>query len=415
MENGISGLSMALMQSNLFANNVEIEPHANSNAKIEDPIVKFVNLMINDSVSKFASDVHIEPCADNYRIRYRIDGLLQYISNMENSLASRVCARIKILANLNIVEHRLPQDGRFSFCLESQKSIDCRINVCPTVDGEKIVIRFLNRSDRDSLTIDALNMEKRDKDVFLDALTRSEGLILVTGPTGSGKSTTLYTAINYLNSDTVNIISVEDPVEMNISGVNQIQINSQTGLSFAEILRSILRQDPDVIMIGEIRDLETAKIAVQAAETGHLVLASLHTNSAAQTISRLINIGIPAFNVLNSLRLIIAQRLVRKLCGYCISSSKSQHKSINNQEILPMANNLGCNKCYSGYQGRIGIFEVMSISTSLIKKLSLHNLNIIELENLACAEGMQLIKNAGLNLVQKGITSYEELRRVVTI
>jgi type IV pilus assembly protein PilB len=427
MENELSGSSVALMESTIFAKSFETELKVNANVQIEDPIVKFVNLIINDSVNKLASDVHIEPWDDNYRIRYRIDGILKHISNIENFLASRVCARVKILANLNIVEHRLPQDGRFAFWLESQKYIDCRISVCPTVDGEKIVIRFLNRADSDNLSIDALNMEKRDKEVFLDALSRSEGLILVTGPTGSGKSTTLYTALNYLNKDSLNIISVEDPVEMNISGINQIQVNPQSGLSFVEILRSILRQDPDVIMIGEIRDLETAKIAIQAAETGHLVLASLHTNSAAQTISRLINIGIPAFNVLNSLHLIIAQRLVRKLCEYCkyqknnfinyvdIESFGLQKFSINSQKISDVSSDFGCNKCHLGYHGRIGIFEVMSVSNSLIKNLSLPNLDIVKLENLACAEGMQLIKNSGLNLVQKGITSYEELRRVVSV
>lgn len=405
MENGLSG--QLVEHRAHFANNLENEH--NSNIKLEDPVVKFVNLIINDSVNKLASDVHIEPCADNYRIRYRIDGLLQHSANIEFPFASRVCARIKILANLNIVEHRLPQDGRFSFHLESQKYIDCRISICPTIAGEKIVIRYLNKANSANLTIDALHMERRDEEVFLDALKGSEGLILVTGPTGSGKSTTLYTALNYLNKDSLNIISIEDPVEMNISGINQIQVNSQSGLNFSDILRSILRQDPDIIMIGEIRDLETAKIAIQAAETGHLVLASLHTNSSASTISRLINIGIPAYNLINSLRLIIAQRLVRKLCEYC----NYRPNKFSNFEKLTLAN--CCKKCHSGYLGRIGIFEVMSISNSLVKKISINNLNIVELENLACAEGMQLIKNAGLNLVQKGITSHEELSRVVKI
>ncbi len=369
---------------------------------VEEPVVKLVNALIKDSISNRASDVHIEPFIDGYRIRYRIDGLLHSISNIAPVLASRVCSRVKILANLNIVEHRLPQDGRFTFLSEPQHSIDCRVSICPTVDGEKIVIRLLNKANVESLTIDALQMETRDKAVFLEALECAQGLILVTGPTGSGKSTTLYTALTYLNNAAVNIISVEDPVEMNISGVNQIQVNSKAGLSFATTLRSILRQDPDIIMIGEIRDLETAKIAIQAAETGHLVLASLHTNSAAQTISRLINIGIPIYNLLNSLRLIIAQRLVRKLCKYCFSLDVDKQ-------------NLGCKQCISGYHGRVGLFETMTISSKLTKNIALHYFNVNTFEELACQEGMQLIKNTGLNLVRAGITSIEELRRVVEI
>ncbi len=392
--------------------------HASKEVDINsgEPVIKLVNYIINQAISKGASDIHFEPLADNYRIRYRLDGLLHNISNTENILASRICSRIKILANLNIVEHRLPQDGRFTFCLDNKNSIDCRVSICPTVDGEKIVIRFLKQANTDNLNIDALQMESRDKKVFLEALACTQGLVLVTGPTGSGKSTTLYTALNYLNKETVNIITVEDPVEINISGVNQIQVNSQFGLSFATILRSILRQDPDVIMIGEIRDLETAKIAIQAAQTGHLVLASLHTNSASQTISRLINIGIPTYNILNSLRLIISQRLVRKLCEDCRVPDITLVNKLRFESITSkLFNKKGCKKCNSGYKGRVGIFEIMPISHSLSKNLTSNNFDISNFEDLACQEGMQLIKNAGLNLVQNGITSFEELQRVVEV
>ena len=333
----------------------------------------------------------------------RIDGILHTLTFSENILACQICARIKVLANLNIVERRLPQDGRFTFNYQDSQSIDCRVSICPTIVGEKIVIRFLNNVEPDSLSVASLSMPDRDRNEFVKALSSPQGLILVTGPTGSGKSTTLYTALNYLNKSTLNIISVEDPVEIKLAGVNQVQVGNNLG--FAKVLRAILRQDPDVIMVGEIRDLETAQIAVQAAQTGHLVLASIHTNSAAQTVSRLVNIGVPVYNLINSLRMIIAQRLLRKLCRVC--------RQIDDNGVYKTES--GCNQCNGGYTGQIAIFEVMPVTEKINNYLVRGSLNIRGLEALAVQEGMQLIKSAAMQQVDSGNTNHEELQRVCEV
>lgn len=369
----------------------------------DDPCVKYVNNILHKALQKKSSDIHFEPSAEYYRIRLRIDGILHTFTHSENIIASQLCARIKVLANLNIVERRLPQDGRFTFNGINSQTVDCRVSICPTVVGEKIVIRFLNLVDSDSLSIESLNMPNRDNSEFIKALLSPQGLILVTGPTGSGKSTTLYTALNYLNKSTLNIVSVEDPVEIKLAGVNQVQVSRN--LSFAKVLRAILRQDPDIIMLGEIRDLETAQIAVQAAQTGHLVLASIHTNSAAQTVSRLINIGVQVYNLVDSLRMIIAQRLLRKLCREC---------------RLPVENKIykassGCRQCNGGYKGRVAIFEVMPITEKINNYFANVSMQTNSLESLAIQSGMQLIKSAGLQQVHAGNTSYEELQRVCEI
>ena len=386
----------------LSTNNIRTEQKVAGYIR-DDPCVRFVNHILNKALLKKASDIHFEPCADYYLIRLRIDGILHGLADTESILASQLCARIKVLANLNIVERRLPQDGRFSFTYNNSQTIDCRVSTCPTVCGEKIVIRFLNHIDSDSLSINSLNMPFRDNSEFVKALLSPQGLILVSGPTGSGKSTTLYSALSYLNNSTLNIVSVEDPVEVKLAGINQVQVSNN--LSFAKVLSAILRQDPDVIMVGEIRDLETAQIAVQAAQTGHLVLASIHTNSAAQTVSRLVNIGIPVYNLINSLRMIIAQRLLRKLCLECrqpIEASKYKASS-------------GCSECNGGYKGRIAIFEVMPVTEQINNYFAKDSMYKHHLEDLALQEGMQLIKAAGLKQVDSGNTSYEELQRVCAI
>ena len=372
-------------------------------AIVVGPVVDYVNFLLNKAILKNASDMHFEPYENSYRIRLRLDGLLHTLPTPENHLAVEVCARIKVLANINIVEKRLPQDGRFTFKLVDSELVDCRVSICPTVYGEKIVIRFLNKANSDNFKIEDLCLDSRDQDEFLRALASPQGLILVSGPTGSGKSTTLYTALKYLNTDNVNIVSIEDPVEVQISGINQIQVSQN--LSFAKILRAVLRQDPDIIMLGEIRDLETAQIAVQAAQTGHLVLASIHTNSAVQTIIRLVNIGIPIYNLVDSLRMIIAQRLLRKLCTVCRKHQKSNFFVVGH----------GCRNCNNGYSGRQAIFEVMPISLEI--KLCLQSKDFVaaNLEEIACQQGMQLLKNAGIAKIVAGNTSYRELQRVCEI
>jgi type IV pilus assembly protein PilB len=348
---------MQLINQILYA-----ERYADYNSE-DAEIIKLVAQILNEAIDKNASDIHCEPYEHNYRIRFRIDGILHEITKPDLGLANRITARLKIMSRLDIAERRLPQDGRFSI-----NNRDCRISTCPTLFGEKIVVRILNPNN-------AL-LTKQEK-LFLQAIKRPQGMILVTGPTGSGKTVSLYAALNQLNSIDKNISTAEDPVEINLPGINQVNIHPKIGLTFAAVLRAFLRQDPDIIMLGEIRDLETAEIAIKAAQTGHLVLATLHTNSAAESITRLINMGIAPFNINSSLNLIIAQRLIRKLTPH--------------------------NK---GFLGRTGIFEVMPI-TEIQQK------NAREIHKQACQKGMLSLREAGLLKVQKGITTLEEINRVL--
>ena len=288
-------------------------------------IIKFIDQILNDAIAKHASDVHFEPYEECYRIRFRIDGLLYEITNAEKLLGPRFSARLKIMANLDIAEKRLPQDGRFTFKLATKYNQDCRLSVCPTMFGEKLVVRILNPINT-SLNIEHLGFNEKEQRLFCKHIQMPQGLILVTGPTGSGKTITLYTALNILNQPTKNISTIEDPVEINLHGINQVEVNHKTGLGFAKTLRTFLRQDPDIIMIGEIRDLETAEIAIKAAHTGHLVLATLHTNSALASLTRLLNMGVPTFNLATAISLIIAQRLIRKLCVQAITAANSDVK-----------------------------------------------------------------------------------------
>lgn len=375
-----------------------------SNSNDEAPIVSFVQRMLQQAVARNATDLHFEPYDNSYRIRCRQDGMLHELATPPYAIASRVAARLKIMADLDITERRLPQDGRFSFSYTPQHSIDCRFSSCPTVYGEKIVIRLLNNNIV-KLDIEHLGLSIRDKDCLIQALQRPQGLILVTGPTGSGKTTTMYAALHQLNIQERNISSVEDPVEIKQFGINQLQVNPKIGLNFTTALRALLRQDPDVIMIGEIRDYETAEIAIKASLTGHLVISTLHTNSSAETIMRLQQLGIPSFLLASSLTLVVAQRLIRQLCPQCkVAYTSSTHTYLRAQ---------GCPLCYRGYRGRKAIFEVMPISEQLQYLIMSPHLTAQKLAIQAQREGMENLYQAGLNYVQQGVTSVEEINRII--
>jgi type IV pilus assembly protein PilB len=338
------------------------------NSKTEDvPIIKFIDQILNDAITKHASDIHFEPYEQYCRIRFRIDGVLYEITKTEHQWAKRFSARLKIMANLDIAEKRLPQDGRFTFKSLSNQNQDCRLSVCPTMFGEKLVIRVLNPINR-SLDLKYLGLDAKEEQLFLKYIHLPQGLILVTGPTGSGKTITLYTALNILNQTAKNISTVEDPVEISLPGINQVEINYKIGLDFARVLRTFLRQDPDIIMVGEIRDLETAEIAIKAAHTGHLVLATLHTNSAIASLTRLLNMGVAAFNLATALSLIIAQRLVRKLCIHCKSLQNLPTKILAENNLEANAKiyaPIGCEHCNQGYQERMAIFEMLPITSNI--------------------------------------------------
>ncbi|MFH4561617.1 type IV-A pilus assembly ATPase PilB [Vibrio diabolicus] len=381
----------------------------------ESPVSRYINQILLDAVRKGASDIHFEPYEKMYRVRLRCDGILIETQQPPSHLSRRLSARIKILSKLDIAERRLPQDGRIKLKLNQDTAIDMRVSTLPTLFGEKIVLRLLDSSSA-SLDIDKLGYSKQQKQLYLDALRRPQGMILMTGPTGSGKTVSLYTGLSILNKPEINISTAEDPVEINLSGINQVQVQPKIGFGFAEALRSFLRQDPDVVMVGEIRDLDTAEIAIKASQTGHLVLSTLHTNSAAETVIRLSNMGVESFNLASSLSLIIAQRLARKLCSHCKQSQELtvqlQHLGIQASDNIFKANPDGCNECTHGYSGRTGIYEVMRfdefLSEALIKGASVH-----ELEKLAIANGMSTLQMSGIEKLKQGITSFSELQRVL--
>ncbi|AVF96069.1 type IV-A pilus assembly ATPase PilB [Vibrio diabolicus] len=381
----------------------------------ESPVSRYINQILLDAVRKGASDIHFEPYEKMYRVRLRCDGILIETQQPPSHLSRRLSARIKILSKLDIAERRLPQDGRIKLKLNQDTAIDMRVSTLPTLFGEKIVLRLLDSSSA-SLDIDKLGYSEQQKQLYLDALRRPQGMILMTGPTGSGKTVSLYTGLSILNKPEINISTAEDPVEINLSGINQVQVQPKIGFGFAEALRSFLRQDPDVVMVGEIRDLDTAEIAIKASQTGHLVLSTLHTNSAAETVIRLSNMGVESFNLASSLSLIIAQRLARKLCSHCKQSQELtvqlQHLGIQASDNIFKANPDGCNECTHGYSGRTGIYEVMRfdefLSEALIKGASVH-----ELEKLAIANGMNTLQMSGIEKLKQGITSFSELQRVL--
>lgn len=381
------------------------------------PIVKYVNKILLDAINKNASDIHFEPYETFYRIRFRQDGILHKVASPPIRLANYLVARIKVISNLNTAERRVPQDGRFKLILSKHRSIDFRVSICPTLYGEKVVMRLLAPAQA-LPNIESLGMTAVQQAHFLDALEHSQGMILVSGPTGSGKTVTLYTALNILNTTEDNISTVEDPVEIPVAGINQVHVNQKTGLTFSSALRSFLRQDPDIIMVGEIRDLETAEIAVKAAQTGHLVLSTVHTNSAVETIVRLGNMGIATYNIASSLILIIAQRLVRRLCEHCkkpvnLPEDVLLKEGFQESEVkgLICYEPSSCERCYNGYKGRLGIFEVLPISAEM-EELILSGATAPQLAIQAQKEGIKNLRQAGLEKVKEGVTSLLELNRV---
>ena len=383
----------------------------------DTPIVRFVNKVLLDAIKRGASDIHVEPYEKIFRIRFRVDGVLEEVVHPPLNMATRLTARIKVMSRMDISERRVPQDGRIKLKLSKTKAIDFRVNTCPTLFGEKTVLRILDPSSA-QLGIDALGYEPEQKQLYMDALANPYGMILVTGPTGSGKTVSLYTGLNILNEPGTNISTAEDPAEINLAGINQVNVNPKAGLTFAEALKSFLRQDPDVIMVGEIRDLETASIAVKAAQTGHLVLSTLHTNDAPQTLSRLINMGVPPFNIATAVSLIIAQRLGRRLCESCkvpdeipndvLIQEGFKEEDIEGAEIFKAT---GCSKCNKGYKGRVGIYQVMKISED-IGKIIMAGGNAIEIAHQARAENIPDLRESALKKVLQGTMSLEEANRV---
>jgi len=381
------------------------------------PVVRFVNKMLLDAIRGGSSDLHFEPYEKNYRVRFRTDGILREIAKPPINLAGRISARLKVMANLDISERRKPQDGRIKMRISKTRSIDFRVNTLPTLWGEKVVMRILDPSSA-QLGIDALGYEADQKELYLAALRQPQGMILVTGPTGSGKTVSLYTGINILNTTDINISTAEDPVEINMEGINQVNVNPRQGLDFAQALRSFLRQDPDVIMVGEIRDLETAEIAIKASQTGHLVLSTLHTNSAAETLTRLQNMGIASFNIATSVSLIIAQRLARKLCPHCKKSSSIPREAQIQEGFDPakigsftIFEPVGCDQCNAGYRGRVGIYEVVK-NTKDLQRLIMESGNAIEISSQMRKDGFNDLRTSGLAKVMQGVTSLAEVNRV---
>lgn len=380
------------------------------------PVSRYINQILHDAVRKSASDIHFEPYEQSYRVRLRCDGLLIESQQPPHHLSRRLATRLKILSKLDIAERRLPQDGRIKLKIDQHAAIDIRVSTLPTLWGEKVVVRMLD-SRSATLDIDTLGYTPQQKQLYLNALNKPQGLIIVTGPTGSGKSASLYTGLKILNTPQINIATAEDPVEINLTGVNQVQIQPLIGLSFARTLRAFLRQDPDIIMVGEVRDSETAEIAVKAAQTGHLVLTTLHTNSAAEAVIRLNNMGIETYNLAASLTLIIAQRLIRKLCPHCKQRFIAP-PSIEAQFNLPancaifQANQQGCSECNNGYSGRIGLYEVMPFDDHLKQAVS-EGQSCQMIDNIARQKGMMTLKQAGVEQLVSGVTSYQELQRVL--
>lgn len=391
-----------------------------SNAADDAPIVRFVNKLLLDAIKCGASDLHFEPYEKSYRVRFRQDGVLREVTHPPLGSKDKLSARLKIMARLDISERRVPQDGRIKLKISKTRAIDFRVNTCPTLWGEKIVLRILDPESA-KMGIDALGYEAVQKDLYMEALGRPQGLILVTGPTGSGKTVSLYTGVNILNTPELNISTAEDPVEINLDGINQVNVNPKQGMDFATALRAFLRQDPDVILVGEIRDIETANIAVKAAQTGHLVLSTLHTNSAPETLTRLRNMGVPSFNIATSVVLIIAQRLARRLCDHC-----KKKANIPAQSLLEMgfteddiATDFsvyepgGCEHCSKGYKGRTGIYEVVRI-TDALQRIIMEDGNSIEISDQCRAEGFNDLYRSGLMKVMAGVTSLAEVSRVTS-
>ena len=389
-----------------------------SSSDIDDaPIVRFVNKILLDSIKKGVSDIHLEPFEKKFRIRFRADGILSEVASPPVGISNRIISRLKVMSKMDIAERRVPQDGRIKMQLSKNRAIDFRVNTCPTLFGEKVVLRILDPTSA-QIGIEKLGFEPAQQQLFLAAINRPYGMVLVTGPTGSGKTVSLYTGLNLLNSIERNISTAEDPVEITVEGINQVNVNPKAGLTFAEALRAFLRQDPDVIMVGEIRDLETASIAVKAAQTGHLVLSTLHTNDAPQTINRLMQMGIEPFNIVSAVNLIMAQRLARRLCEHCKKEADFPENiwlsaGFKKEDIgtFTIYEPVGCEHCNNGYKGRVGIYQVLPISENM-RALILRGGNAMEMADLAKTEGINDLRASGLLKIRQGITSLEEIDRV---
>jgi type IV pilus assembly protein PilB len=386
---------------------------------VEDaPVVRFVNKILLDAIKRGASDVHFEPYEKYFRVRTRLDGVLSEVAQPPVVLATKVCARLKVMSRMDIAERRVPQDGRIKMRLSKNRAIDFRVSTCPTLFGEKIVLRILDPASA-KLGIEMLGYDPQQRALYEKHLAKPYGMILVTGPTGSGKTVSLYTGINLLNTEDRNISTAEDPAEINLPGINQVNVNPKVGLTFASSLKAFLRQDPDVIMVGEIRDLETAEIAIKAAQTGHLVLSTLHTNDAPRTLTRLVDMGVKPYAIATSVSLIIAQRLARRLCDNCKETQdiprealeKEGFKAEDLDEGLTIFGPKGCKSCNDGYKGRVGIFQVMEVSEAM-GRIIMEGGNAIQIADQAAIEGVHDLRRAALNKVKEGVTSLVEINRV---
>lgn len=414
MQSGMMVSSDAIVQ-NIALDTKDIKKKEDEGEEIE--IISFVDKLLSHAIHSKVSDIHIEPYEKNLRVRYRVDGILKVIATPPIGIASRLTSRLKVMARMDISERRVPQDGRIRFQVNEKKYIDFRVNTLPTLYGEKVVMRILD-SENATLGVEKLGFDPKQKNDFLKAISKPDGMVLVTGPTGSGKTVTLYTGLGMLNTPERNISTAEDPAEINMPGINQVNVNPKAGLTFAEALRSFLRQDPDIIMVGEIRDLETAEIAIKAAQTGHLVLSTLHTNSAPETLTRLLNMGVPPFNIASSVHLIIAQRLARRLCEKCRKPAEVPLQTLKDMGFTPeqlttakIYDPVGCAACSQGYKGRVGIYQVMPISP-VMGRMVMDGGNSIDLAEQAQREGILDLRQSAIMKVCQGVTSLSELERV---
>ncbi|MEL6301219.1 MAG: type IV-A pilus assembly ATPase PilB [Pseudomonadota bacterium] len=404
---------------NLDVSSGEVEQDEVTKDDVDDaPVVRFVNKVLLDAIQRGASDIHFEPYEKYFRVRTRLDGVLNEIAQPPAALAGKVSARLKVMSRLDIAERRIPQDGRIKMRLSKNRAIDFRVNTCPTLFGEKIVLRILDPSSA-KLGIDALGYEEQQKNLYLKHLSKPYGMILVTGPTGSGKTVSLYTGLNILNTADRNISTAEDPAEINLPGINQVNVNPKVGLTFASALKAFLRQDPDIIMVGEIRDLETAEIAIKAAQTGHLVLSTLHTNDAPKTLTRLVDMGVKPYAIATTVSLIIAQRLARKLCPKCKEERDIPKEALLKEGFteemidngLTIYGPVGCKSCNEGYKGRVGIFQVMEVSEAM-GRIIMEGGNAMQIAEQSVKEGVWDLRRAALQKVIDGHTSLEEINRV---
>ncbi|MDJ0939844.1 MAG: type IV-A pilus assembly ATPase PilB [Woeseiaceae bacterium] len=417
-----SMMSAGLDDDDFDLENLEVtsdEEEEEDVSDVEDaPVVRFVNKILLDAIKRGASDVHFEPYEKYFRVRTRLDGVLSEVAQPPVVLANKVCARLKVMSRMDIAERRVPQDGRIKMRLSKNRAIDFRVNTCPTLFGEKIVLRILDPSSA-KLGIDVLGYEEQQKQLYLKHLNKPYGMILVTGPTGSGKTVSLYTGLNILNTEDRNISTAEDPAEINLPGINQVNVNPKVGLTFASSLKAFLRQDPDVIMVGEIRDLETAEIAIKAAQTGHLVLSTLHTNDAPKTLTRLVDMGVMPYAIATSVSLIIAQRLGRRLCDNCKEVRDIPREALEKEGFsaadldkgVTIFGPKGCKQCNEGYKGRVGIFQVMEVSEAM-GRIIMEGGNAMQIADQATKEGVLDLRQAGLNKVKEGVTSLDEVNRV---